>query len=260
MQLMYVNRTAQMTEMWCLMDEDPSLQVFDAYRLVKEFLVDMDETPMAFLFESYVLLKVITSDEYTDQDASFQDALFTELNYQGETVRLRDFTTLLITLQQQYATIVKEEIFFNDEELHPDDAKEDKPINLQRAGGSARGTDVAAQSVRNRPACAIRNIQFLFRNLTLITIQDKTTHNHMKDRFVPKTPAPSVSEDLVYSLVIFRNFPTSVARELLDDEAAHRFHESLWPRLFATLTSAALRSTMGDITEDEHSSPHDTLP
>ncbi|KAJ7939629.1 hypothetical protein B0H13DRAFT_2300317 [Mycena leptocephala] len=343
MQLMYVNRTAQMTEMRRLMDADPSLQVFDAYRLVKEFLVDMDETPMAFLFESYALLKVISSDEYTDQDASFQDELFTKLNYQGETVRLRDFKTLLVTLQRQYATIVKEEIFFNDEELHPDDAKEDQPINLQRyipedlvlmfdllkirdnphnraagysflehpenrfdrystsygrwllsdreraerfvyinngelvwrpdasealmhsfdaadgklvlrcgfsAGGSARGTDVAAQSVRNRPACAIRNVQFLFHNLTLITIQDKTTHNRMKDRFVPKTPAPSVSEDLVYSLVVFRNFRTSVARELLDDEAAHRFHESLWPRLFSNLTSAALSSAMGDITEE----------
>ncbi|KAJ7177272.1 hypothetical protein C8R43DRAFT_1118274 [Mycena crocata] len=117
------------------------------------------------------------------------------------------------------------------------------------AGGSGRATDVAAQTLRNKPGCSIRNTQFLYHVLTLIGIQDKTSHKRLKDRFIPHAPPPSVADDLIYSLAIFRPFQAFLALQFLGATESQRFHEYLWPRLQKNLPSERLSAMMGDWTE-----------
>ncbi|KAJ6462643.1 hypothetical protein C8R47DRAFT_96617 [Mycena vitilis] len=117
------------------------------------------------------------------------------------------------------------------------------------SGGSGRATDLAAQTLRNRAGCPTRTLQFLYHNLALVAMQDKTSHKRMKDRFVPHVPPPSVSRDIVYNLAIFRPFQTIIAQALLGDDDARRFHESLWPRLTANIDSNELSALLGDTTE-----------
>ncbi|KAJ7911011.1 hypothetical protein B0H13DRAFT_2328778 [Mycena leptocephala] len=117
--------------------------------------------------------------------------------------------------------------------MHAFDLASDKLIlrAIFGAGGSGRATDLAAQNLRNRPVCSIRNLQFLYHNLTLLGIQDKTSHKRMKDRYIPHSPS--------------LRFPGS--RFLT---CPRRFHEALWPRLSANLSSNDLSRMMGDLTED----------
>ncbi|KAJ7899762.1 hypothetical protein B0H13DRAFT_2336919 [Mycena leptocephala] len=133
--------------------------------------------------------------------------------------------------------------------MHAFDLASDKLIlrAIFGAGGSGRATDLAAQNLRNRPGCSIRNLQFLYHNLTLLGIQDKTSQKRMKDRYIPH---PSVSRDLVFSLAVCRPFQTVFAQKLLGEASARRFHEALWPRLSANLSSNDLSRMMGDLTED----------
>jgi hypothetical protein len=45
---------------------------------VQDYVRDMQETPMAFLFNTYSnnsILKIISADEYTDENAQFRDDL-----------------------------------------------------------------------------------------------------------------------------------------------------------------------------------------
>ena len=112
------------------------------------------------------------------------------------------------------------------------------------AGPSSRATEVARQLLRNQPGSS-RNIFILFHVLSIVDIQDKTSHKRLRDKYVPHCPSLSVAEDLVYNLAVFRPFEEYLVQILLGDEAGLRYHHQLWPGLQATITDGQVSDAIG---------------
>ena len=112
------------------------------------------------------------------------------------------------------------------------------------AGPSSRATEVARQLLRN-VAGSYRNLLILFHVICLVDIQDKTSHKHLRDKYVPHCPAKSVAELLVYNLVVFRPFEEYLVGILLGDEVGLRYHQQLWPGLKETISDTRISDAIG---------------
>ena len=112
------------------------------------------------------------------------------------------------------------------------------------AGPSSRATEIARQLLRNAHG-SLRNLLILFHVVCLVDIQDKTSHKHLKDRYVPHCPTRSVAHLLIYNLVIFRPFEEYLAQILLGDEASLRYHQQLWPAIHETISDTTVSDAIG---------------
>ncbi|KAF8797332.1 hypothetical protein BYT27DRAFT_7219268, partial [Phlegmacium glaucopus] len=112
------------------------------------------------------------------------------------------------------------------------------------AGPSSRATEVTRQLLRNVPG-SYRNLLILFHVLCLVDIQDKTSHKHLRDKYVPHCPTRSVAVLLIYNLAIFRPFEEHLVHVLLGEEPALRYHQQLWPGLKETISDTRLSDAIG---------------
>ncbi|KAJ7699157.1 hypothetical protein B0H16DRAFT_1749468 [Mycena metata] len=76
-----------LTEIRVMLDANPALTFLQAYEERKVYLKDEQETPMAFLFNTYCLLKVIRSDEHTEDVSRWIDEDKMFLQYGTKTIR-----------------------------------------------------------------------------------------------------------------------------------------------------------------------------
>ena len=112
------------------------------------------------------------------------------------------------------------------------------------AGPSSRASEVARQLLRNVPG-SFRNVLILFHVLCLVDIQDKTSHKHLRDKYVPHCPTMTVAILLVYNLAIFRPFEEYLVQILLGDEVGLRYHHQLWPGLKETIGDTRISDGIG---------------
>lgn len=112
------------------------------------------------------------------------------------------------------------------------------------AGPSSRATEVARQLLRNVPG-SFRNLLILFHFVCLVDVQDKTSHKHLRDKYIPHCPTDAVSSLLVYNLAVFRPFEEYLVKILLGDDAADRYNQQLWPGLKETITDTQLGDAIG---------------
>lgn len=112
------------------------------------------------------------------------------------------------------------------------------------AGPSSRASEVARQLFRNLPG-SYRNLLCLFHVVCLVDIQDKTSHKHLRDKYVPHCPTRFITKILIYNLAIFRPFEEYLVNILLGDEAGLRYHEQLWPGLKETITDTNISDAIG---------------
>jgi hypothetical protein len=112
------------------------------------------------------------------------------------------------------------------------------------AGPSSRASEVARQLLRNVPG-SLRNLLILFHEVCLVDIQDKTTHKHLKDKYIPHCPTRKVAALLVYNLAIFRPFEEHLARIVLGEESGLRYHQQLWPGVGGTFSDTAVSDAIG---------------
>ncbi|KAJ7084196.1 hypothetical protein C8R44DRAFT_894167 [Mycena epipterygia] len=100
--LMYSNRATQMSEMRRLMDEDPELDIYGVYDLVKVYLQDMQETPFAYLVNVFFLLRIIGSNEHSTKDYPFTSADSRVIAVDGKDVSLDGFTIIMDNLKAEF--------------------------------------------------------------------------------------------------------------------------------------------------------------
>ena len=112
------------------------------------------------------------------------------------------------------------------------------------AGPSSRASEGARQLLRNVPG-SYRNLLILFHVICLVDIQDKTSHKHLRDKYVPHCPSHSVANLLVYNLAIFRPFEEYLIQIILGHEAGLRYHQQLWPGLKETVSDTQLSDAIG---------------
>ncbi|KAJ7016492.1 hypothetical protein C8F04DRAFT_1343061 [Mycena alexandri] len=112
MQLIYCNRAAQLTEIRAMLDADPTLTFLQAYETRKIYLKDEQETPMAFLFNTYCLLKVIRSDEHTEEASRWIDDNKMFLQFGNEIVSVAGFKDAYVIMRDKYLKVLQEDIFF----------------------------------------------------------------------------------------------------------------------------------------------------
>ena len=112
------------------------------------------------------------------------------------------------------------------------------------AGPSSRASEVARQLLRNIPG-SYRNLLTLFHVVCLVDIQDKTSHKHLRDKYVPHCPSRTVAELLVYNLAVFRPFEEYLVQILLGEEAGLRYHQQLWPGMKETISDTSVSDAIG---------------
>ncbi|KAJ7202223.1 hypothetical protein B0H12DRAFT_1080852 [Mycena haematopus] len=130
MQLIYANRTSQLTQIRTRLNADRNLLFMDAYNEVTQYLTDRHETPMSFLFNSYNYLKVLRTDEHADEAGAWLNVESTSLRYDGDTIEIRLFNDAYIQLRDEYERIVREEIYMGFPPPPPIPAADLDPSNL----------------------------------------------------------------------------------------------------------------------------------
>lgn len=117
------------------------------------------------------------------------------------------------------------------------------------AGPSARGTEVCRYILRDMPGVR-RNCGLVHHNVSLISTQDKTSHQANRDLYVPHIPTREWQILLVQNLVVLRPLATFFIGVLFgkDSDAAIRYRHSLWPGIRAHLQSETLAEVLGSAT------------
>ena len=77
----------------------------------------------------------------------------------------------------------------------------------------------------------------LLKCLEAVALQDKTSHQHMKDRYIPHAITHPWATELVRHLVMFRPLEELLVGKFIDEDALHVYRTQLWPSLRGTLTS-----------------------
>ena len=101
-----------------------------------------------------------------------------------------------------------------------------------------RGSEFARMLLRNTTG-ASRNLRMEYRVLNYVALQDKTSHKHLKDRYIPHALTRPWAMELVNHLTIFRPLEEFLVGKFMDEDALHRYRTQLWPGLKATLTGEA---------------------
>ena len=105
------------------------------------------------------------------------------------------------------------------------------------AGPSSWASEVAWQLLCNVPG-SYRNLLILFHVVCLVDIQDKTSHKHLRDQYIPHCPTREVATLLVYNLAIFWPFKEHLALVVLGEEHSLCYHQQIWPDLWDTISNA----------------------
>ncbi|KAF7346872.1 hypothetical protein MVEN_01439100 [Mycena venus] len=111
MQLIYADRSTQLTEIMDMLRNDPKLSFTDAYNKLKVYLIDGVETPFSFLYNNHNLLKVIRSDERAAEGARWLNEEGTALQYDGKVIQVGRFKNAYTQPRNEYLRIVNEDIW-----------------------------------------------------------------------------------------------------------------------------------------------------
>ena len=110
-----------------------------------------------------------------------------------------------------------------------------------------RGTEFARMLLRNT-AGALRNLRMEYHILNYVALQDKTSHQHLKDRYIPHAITRPWAIELVNHLTIFRPLEEFLVGKFMDEDVLHSYRTQLWPALKGTLTGEAYGNFCGKIT------------
>lgn len=99
-----------------------------------------------------------------------------------------------------------------------------------------RATEFARILLRNTTG-ALRHLRMEYHILCQVALQDKTSHQHMKDRYIPHAITRPWATELVRHLVMFRPLEELLVGKFIDEDALHVYRTQLWPCLKGTLTS-----------------------
>lgn len=103
-------------------------------------------------------------------------------------------------------------------------------LSITSAGPTPRSTETARQLLRNITGSEVRQVMILKNVLCVLSIQDKTSHQYLRNHFTPHCPSYDVSEALIVNLVFFRPFERTLVTLFRGPQAGRRFHLYLWPR------------------------------
>ncbi|CAK5264080.1 unnamed protein product [Mycena citricolor] len=82
--------------------------------LVRIYISEKSDSSYAFIYDVHRLLKSI-SDEFNDAEVMFEDSAGSSLVYKSHRIKVSQFADLTDSLRDQYHSILKEKIFFNQE-------------------------------------------------------------------------------------------------------------------------------------------------
>lgn len=110
-----------------------------------------------------------------------------------------------------------------------------------------RGAEFARCLLRNTSGAA-RNLRIEYHILTHVALQDKTSHRHLKDRYVPHPITRPWATELINNLVVFRPFEEFLVEKFMSEDVLHRYRVQLWPGLKSTLTAEKYGDVCGLVT------------
>ncbi|THH06224.1 hypothetical protein EW146_g9677, partial [Bondarzewia mesenterica] len=84
--------------------------------------------------------------------------------------------------------------------------------------------------LRNVSGSHVRDLIILYHNLCIVGTIDKTSHQYLRNNFVPHCPTYDISHELICNLALFRPFERTLVHFFKGQEAGNRFHLYLWPR------------------------------
>ncbi|KAJ7926412.1 hypothetical protein B0H13DRAFT_1862245 [Mycena leptocephala] len=123
-------------------------------------------------------------------------------------------------------------------------------LKIIGVGPSVRATEVSRDLLRNQSGTALRSFMLLFHNVTIVGIQDKTSHKILKQRFTVGTPDDETAQDLVKQITYFRKWESDIVRFFLGDTHAERYNLYLWPDVKANFSGEDISESLGDATEE----------
>jgi hypothetical protein len=118
------------------------------------------------------------------------------------------------------------------------------PLVALSCGPTTRGREFARMLYRNTTG-ASRNFMILYHVFALVAIQDKTSHQHLIDRFIPHAPTREWGTALIVNLVLFRPFEEFLVAKFLDADTVDRYRYQLWPGLKKTLMGEKFGDKVG---------------
>ena len=84
--------------------------------------------------------------------------------------------------------------------------------------------------------------------LAYVAIQDKTSHKHLKERYIPHPITREWATSLIIYLVIFRPFEEMLVNQLLGGDALHRYRIQMWPGIRSTMSADKFSSSCASMT------------
>jgi len=121
---------------------------------------------------------------------------------------------------------------------------------LLSCGPSPRNTEFVRQLIRQE-VDANRSLMVLFHCLSLTAVNDKNSHQHRQDKFIPHVPSRSWAIRVVQHMATLRPFAEFLITRVLypkDEKIQHRYHIQLWPTLTGTMSHHAFANEMARIT------------
>lgn len=126
---------------------------------------------------------------------------------------------------------------------------------IMSTGPSNRASEVARFTLRESPGNP-RNVGMVMKNVSLNATQDKTSHQHLQDHFVPHIPPRTWQRLLVEHLAFIRPFAELVIMQLSkvmarSEELLHAFKVFLWPKFTGKhfhMEGEHLSQALGDAT------------
>ena len=110
-----------------------------------------------------------------------------------------------------------------------------------------RGAEFSRILLRNSTG-ALRNLRVEMRVLSHTALQDKTSHQHLKDRHIPHPITREYSLSLVFNVAVLRPFEEFLVAQFYDDAVLHRYRIQLWPGIKSTMTYDTFADNCGAIT------------
>ena len=110
-----------------------------------------------------------------------------------------------------------------------------------------RGAEFARSLLRNTTG-ALRNLRIEMHLLAYVAIQDKTSHKHLKERYIPHPITREWATSLIIYLVIFRPFEEMLVNQLLGGDALHRYRIQMWPGIRSTMSADKFSSSCASMT------------
>lgn len=111
-----------------------------------------------------------------------------------------------------------------------------------------RGAEFSRALFRNTTG-ALRNLRIEMHLLAHVALQDKTSHQHLRDHHIPHPYTREWSHSLIDYLALLRPFEEHAVKQLFGPEMAHRYRVQLWPGLKGIMSAEHFGIQCGDMTE-----------